>query len=58
MLLQRAVRWWSYKHGLALEKRGHPLFDVKLPAKSLARERRFEVGEEARLFAALAVRAV
>ncbi|MHB8495822.1 MAG: site-specific integrase [Casimicrobiaceae bacterium] len=53
MLLQRAVRWWSYQHGLALEKRGHPLFAVKLPAKSLARERRFEVGEEARLFAAI-----
>jgi hypothetical protein len=48
-LLQRAVRRWSYQHGLALEKCGHPLFDVKLPAKSAARDRRFEAGKETRL---------
>ena len=53
MLLQRAVRWWSYKYGLALEKRGHPVFEIKLPAKSLNRERRFEAGEVDRLFAAI-----
>lgn len=52
-LLQRAVRWWSYQHGMALEKRGHPLFDLKLPAKSVARDRRFEAGAEARLMAVI-----
>jgi hypothetical protein len=47
------VRRWSHRHGLALVKRGHPLFDVNLPAKSVPRERRFEAGQEAQLMAVI-----
>jgi len=55
-LLQRAVRWWSYTYGLALERRSHLGFEVKLPAKSAARERRLEAGKEEKILAALGAR--